>query len=136
MTRIVIAALVGIWLFNFIKFIASGPQPFEPDQEAIAASGRTQTMQTLPADAAIAIQPEQPGQDGTRRIGLMLAEPAIVDIGVYDGSGRLVRGQDGKRLPAGASVVDLPVSNLPSGDYWVRARTGDQIATAFVAVGH
>lgn len=145
MGKIVLAALVGIWMFNLARLIAGGLPghgPVEGDAAfaappSTAAMDFTPTEPALPAGVAVAIRSAgaTPGAQSTVSVGLMLAEPAIVHVDLYDLTGRRILTQTSQRLPAGRSSLQLhSVERLMAGSYWVRARVGDQVATTSVAI--
>jgi hypothetical protein len=145
MGKIVLAALVGIWMFNLARLIAGGlpgQMPVE-GQAAFAAPPSTAatnfavTEPALPAGVAVAIRSvgAMPGAQNSVSVGLMLAEPAIVHVDLYDLAGRRILTQTSRRLPAGRSSLQLHnIERLMAGSYLVRARVGDQVATTSVAI--
>jgi len=141
MAKIALAALVVVWMFNLARFIASGPSHDGTiDQgtsfDATRAAAAHAAPLALPADVAILIRAADDGSDKrTRRVGVMLAESEVVHIDLYDRAGRRLHARTTGPLPAGHSLVELDVEHLPAGDYWVRARAGDQLATAYLAIG-
>jgi len=144
MGKIVLVALVGVWLFNLVRLIAGGlPGQATPQADAAmtppaaTASELAVAAETLPQGVALAIRSASVthGAQSTISVGLTLAEPAIVDLDVYDTTGRCILTQSSRRLPAGRSSIQLQsIERLQPGHYWVRARVGDQIATASVAI--
>jgi hypothetical protein len=145
MGKIVLAALVGIWLFNLARLIAGGLPGHVPGegnaayaaQPSAAAMDFAVTEPALPAGVAVAIRSAKaaPGAQSSISVGLMLAEPAIVYVDLYDLAGRRILTQTSRRLPAGRSSVQLnSVERLMVGNYWIRARVGDQVATTSVAI--
>lgn len=144
MARIVLVALVGVWLFNLARLIAGGlpGHTVQPNDAYAAPPAAVQTEfgvtpRVLPDGVALAIRSASviPGTESTISVALTLAEPAIVDLDVYDSSGRCILTQTSRRLPAGRSHVQIQsIERLNAGHYWVRARVGDQVATTSVAV--
>lgn len=145
MGRTVLVALVGVWLFNLARLVAAGLPGHAPDAgiaaapvPAVAAGAQLEApAPRLPSGAAIAIRAAQmPGEARSNiSVAVMLAEPAIVDVDLYDATGHRVFTQTSARLPAGRSHIELhSTERLDPGDYWIRARAGDEVATASVEI--
>ncbi len=61
---------------------------------------------------------------------ITLAQSARADVEVFDNSGRLVKRIAGRSFDAGqATVLPLPVDQLPAGVYYVRVASGKELLT-------
>jgi hypothetical protein len=68
-------------------------------------------------------------RDPVQRIDYELPERAMVDIAVYDVSGRLVKRVESMSRPAGAHTAEWNASRLSSGVYFYRLRIGRHFET-------
>ena len=147
MGKIVLAALVGIWMFNLARLIAGGlpghaPADLrEPYAVPVAEASTPATVDapstSLPAGVALDIHSASAttGANTTFEVGLDLAESSVVDLDLFDSAGRRVLTQTSRRLPPGRSSVRLQsFERLAPGRYWIRARMGDDVATETVQV--
>lgn len=144
MGKTILIALVGLWLFNLARLVAGGLPGHAPVVATIApappaaeASRIAAPVLRLPRGLSIAIgAAEIPGNAlSTIAVSVVLAEPAIVALDLYDSGGRLLFSLTSSRLPAGRSRIEMQsTERLEAGDYWVRARAGDEVATAPVEI--
>ncbi len=147
MGKIVLAALVGIWMFNLARLIAGGlpghtPADLRssyvvPAAEASTAATSETLASLLPDGVALEVRSAtaMTGANTTITARLVLAQPSSVDLDLYDSSGRRILTQSSRRLPAGRSTVQLQsVERLAEGRYWIRARVGDDVATQMVTI--
>ena len=74
-----------------------------------------------------------PGRDRVE-IGYRLAERGVVELGLYDGSGRLVRQVESGVRESGDQRVVVDVSGLASGTYHYQLRANGQVLTQTLTV--
>jgi hypothetical protein len=149
MGKLVLAILVGLWMFNLVRMVAGGlpgnvpvavaaPDPVVQEATAEAAKSAFQRADTpLAEGVALAIRNARvsSGSNTAVSVALTLAEPAIVDLDLYDSNGHRMFTQTSRRLPAGHSNMQLQsIERLAPGQYWIRARVGDQIAMKPLAI--
>jgi hypothetical protein len=148
MGKIVLSALVGIWMFNLVRLVAAGlpGQVVAEKSTAYADPGTVPVAEAAPfaADGAETLAPGAfeirgaravAGTPTTVSIGLRLPESGAVDLQLLDPSQRRILTQGTHRLPAGISSVQLQaVERLEPGSYWIRVRAGDQVVTTAVTI--
>jgi hypothetical protein len=143
MGKIVVAALVAIWLFNMARFAMLGfpghvhsqaPVPV-PTRSAVAHGQPLAAPASAEEDLTILNASASTGANTTVSVALTLPSAGWVDVQLFDPSGRHVISRRTRRLPAGQRSVQLQtIERLQAGSYWVRAQMGDEVATKPVAV--
>ncbi|MCA9759574.1 MAG: T9SS type A sorting domain-containing protein [Candidatus Eisenbacteria bacterium] len=76
-----------------------------------------------------------PVNDGTT-LQFRLGEPARVDLGVYDVSGKLVDQVASEAYSAGAHFIEWSAVELPSGRYFLELRAGSEVEVRSFVVLH
>jgi hypothetical protein len=125
------------WCFTVVSIAASG-YAYLPSANVVTTQCGSSSGTNAGSVAASGSRVESTPSGG--RIRFSLEQPTLVDVRIFDVSGRQVRVlMSGQRLPSGAHVVDWDGRDdngraLPSGIYFTRTDTRDARSTGRVCI--
>lgn len=145
MGKIVLSALVGIWMFNLARLVAGGISGHAQPPEAALYASPAETaagpaQQIVPGEAIhapLAIRDARLTHAAPAEVSvsLVLAAAAEVEVLLLDSTERTLA-RHVQHLPAGAGGIRLHAhERLAPGRYWIRARAGDRVVTTAVVIG-